>query len=478
MNPLLLAAALAAVALALSIILLVKSLTGGGLPGCGAGSGCDEVTRGRWARIGTVPVALFGVMAYLTLAASALAAYTRGTAVARNVLLTASAVAVGGAAWFILLQVVAIRRLCRWCMYTHTVAAAAGTIVIVDAWRGGGPLALPLIIATGLVALLVVAQLMSPARSYQIDTTPAKHVDAVEEETDLIEQLEPRPPLPATPDPSPVIEEPEADPPPSPGTPGEGPGEGRAEDAEDVISQAIAPAPPPAESPAAAAPQPPQPQPQPQPQRQPPHQPPPRSPSAAPSRRITAVRGAISLSPHLWPVLGSRDATYILIDQFDYTCHLCRELHDLMLRAVERWPTHVAVLMMPVPLDKTCNPALQYQSPEHVNACEYARHALAVFRAAPGQFPAYDHWLFETPRPRTVADMKAKAAELIGPAPLAAALADPWLNKRMNEAIAIFDAVGRGSIPKLLLPDSVLTGQLPTADRMFAVLRQQLKLPD
>lgn len=459
MNPILLAAALAAVALALSIVLLMKSLTGGGLPGCGAGSGCDEVTRGRWARIGSVPVAFFGVLAYLTLAAAALADHARGTSVARNVLLTASALAVGGAAWFMLLQLVAIRRLCRWCMYTHTVAAAAGTIVLVNTWRaaGGSLPALPLLIATGLVAALIVAQVLAPARTYQVDaTTEATHVDAFEE-TDAIEPLEPRPPLPSSDTPERALEEPPATFPPSPGTPGEGEDERRAEDATDVIAPAPEPELPPAE-PATSAP-------------------PPSPTPIAPSRRITAVRGAISLSPHLWPVLGSRDATYILIDQFDYTCHLCRDLHDMMLKAVDRWPTHVAVLMMPVPLDKGCNPLLQYQNPEHVNACEYARHALAVFRAAPEQFPVYDRWLFETQRPRPLADMKAKAAELVGAEPLAKALADPWLAKRMNEAISIYEAVGRGQIPKLLLPDSVLTGQLPTADRMFAVLQQQLTLP-
>ena len=61
-------ALLCAVALVLSVILTLHSLSGMGLVGCGTGSSCDQVTASRWSLVmGFLPVSSLAVGAYLAL---------------------------------------------------------------------------------------------------------------------------------------------------------------------------------------------------------------------------------------------------------------------------------------------------------------------------------------------------------------------------------------------------------------------------
>ncbi len=192
-----------------------------------------------------------------------------------------------------------------------------------------------------------------------------------------------------------------------------------------------------------------------------------------PPRRIHAIGKKVSLSPHLWPILGNRDATNIIIEQFDYTCHFCRDLHNLLLKAIEAHPADLAVLMMPVPMDMACNPMMKATPPEHVNACVYARYAMAVFRAAPEKFAELDEWLFQPTRPWDLELTKMKAESLAGgPEKLAAALEDPWMAKRHNEALAIYNAASQGQLPKMLFERAVVSGPIPSYEQLQGVFEK------
>ena len=58
------AAALSAVALAMSIVMVWQGSGKKSLPGCKAGSSCDEVTASRWSKVGRLPVAFAGALVY------------------------------------------------------------------------------------------------------------------------------------------------------------------------------------------------------------------------------------------------------------------------------------------------------------------------------------------------------------------------------------------------------------------------------
>ena len=66
--------------------------------------------------------------------------------------------------------------------------------------------------------------------------------------------------------------------------------------------------------------------------------------------------------------------------------------------------------------------------------------------------------------------VKTKAEQLSGGAnKLDAAMNDPWLAKRHNEALAIYNVVGQGQLPKLLFEHAVVSGPIPTYGQLLEV---------
>src|SRR5690606_806860 len=109
---------------------------------------------------------------------------------------------------------------------------------------------------------------------------------------------------------------------------------------------------------------------------------------------------------------------------YDYRCPHCRMTHDFMLQALERYPGQIALSLLPTPLSNKCNPYFSpdFEEPRFVDSCELAQTALAVWHAAPEQFPALDAWMFQPESPRTADEAKAHAERLIGADALDAAI--------------------------------------------------------
>ncbi|MFI5378022.1 MAG: vitamin K epoxide reductase family protein [Tepidisphaerales bacterium] len=458
--------ALSLVALLSALMLLKSTLSGKTLPGCGPGSSCDEVTASRWSRLGPLPTTLPGAALYLAMLAAALlvalgsvpnsplrAHHAELARRAATSLGFCSLLAAGGAIWFTALQAFVIRKFCRYCMLTHLSALAAAAIALLVELPSQGPqgtLSQGLYIAAGVVlGLFIIGQIAIVPRLYAITETADADEAAGTDEPEAPDEPEAEPSRPEPPAPvAAALAEPAAA---AKDEPVPGPAPARAE-ARPVENQ-VAAAPPaaPVETAAAA--------------REP-------APPAAP-RRIHAVGKKISLSPHLWPVLGDREATHIIIDQFDYSCHFCRDLHKLLRKAVAARPAELALLLMPMPMNAACNPMVKVTPAEHRDACEYARYALAVFRAAPERFAEMDEWLFEPIRPWAVDLVKMKAELLVGGADkLAAAMADPWMAKRHNESLAIYNAVEQGQLPKMLFEHAVVSGPIPSYEQLLEVFEK------
>ena len=173
---------LTAVALAGWIALWFKSNGGIALPGCGAKSGCDVVTRGRWSRWGPFPVAGLGVALYgFAFAASLLSmpnAPTSWRQIAWNALVSISPLAAGAAIWFITLQLFVIKRLCPYCMLVHAVGLGFTVVVAFGVGRNHySSISPPILLAPSLIALvlLVIGQVASREKTYEF--APSATVD-------------------------------------------------------------------------------------------------------------------------------------------------------------------------------------------------------------------------------------------------------------------------------------------------------------
>ena len=194
-------AILNAAALAASMLLLARG-AGRRLPGCGEGSGCDAVSSSRWSRMGRVPVALLGTVAYAGMIASALLlAFER--APAWPALLGLSVLAGGAAVWFIFIQVLVLRRFCLYCMIAQSAAIGAAAIV----WLPGPPwneqTQHAAIIGAAALGALVLAQIVIRPKLYKF----------AEPKDVLPEPVQIPPPVPIAPTPPPATAPPPSPPP-------------------------------------------------------------------------------------------------------------------------------------------------------------------------------------------------------------------------------------------------------------------------
>jgi uncharacterized membrane protein len=161
-------AALSALAAAFSGFLLVKSITGAGIPGCGAGSGCDTVLSSRFSRVGPIPVSALALPIFLMMAIFAIAPH--------RILISLAIIASGAALWFISIEAFVIHRFCTYCTIIHIMALCASFLIFWQ-WSAGVLRATPLIptIAAILLAAMIASQLVIQPRLYTItkDTQPS-----------------------------------------------------------------------------------------------------------------------------------------------------------------------------------------------------------------------------------------------------------------------------------------------------------------
>ena len=111
------------------------SVVGGSIAGCGPESGCNQVLSSRWAYWMGLPVSVPAFLIYLTLALLVIH-LTRGPmghSRRRTWMAVAgfSALILGSALWFVLLQMFVIKAWCKFCLATHLSAAAAAVMLLI-----------------------------------------------------------------------------------------------------------------------------------------------------------------------------------------------------------------------------------------------------------------------------------------------------------------------------------------------------------
>jgi hypothetical protein len=102
--------------------------------------------------------------------------------------------------------------------------------------------------------------------------------------------------------------------------------------------------------------------------------------------------------------------------------------------------------------------------------------ALCLWRAAPGRFVELDRWMFAPPRPPAVADVRSRIVDWVGEDRLRIAEYDPAVPLAVRTAVATCATLMNRPppMPIVLLPRAVLFGQLPGAEELMRILREQL----
>lgn len=412
------------------------------LRGCGEGEGCANLLGGQWGTWFLVPISFWALLAYVALLV--LIAIGLDTWWSRMLALSGGLLLLLAAGWFMVLQAFIEKHFCLYCCVMHACGAVIAGVLLHACWTRDFPgrwQALKTAAALSLAATtaLIAGQLWGPQ--------PATHEIRELIAADLSA---------ATPPEVPVVAQ----------TDGANPGASLAPPAATAEAAGdpppLPPLPPAADPPA-----------EPAPVTTPPPPPPPQRTASFLDGKLRYVVGEM-------PMIGDPAAEQMLVKYFDYTCEACRGMHEELEKVRRLYPRKFAVIVVPTPLNRTCNPNVLPDVPDHLFACELARLGLAVWRANPGRFAEFHEALFRQQGRITPAEARGQAIQLVGFEALQRAEQDPWIEDVLKKSAATYRALasqGSSRMPKVLYGQKRLIFGVPrdTADLVRA-LQLEFKL--
>ena len=192
----------------------------------------------------------------------------------------------------------------------------------------------------------------------------------------------------------------------------------------------------------------------------------------APVRKLITVAGnRVTLDVKQWPLLGNSEAQYVFVEMFDYTCPHCRNTHHAIKGAFENYGDRLAILALPVPLERACNDAASGGG--HPGACELAKISIAVWRVSPDKFHEFHDWMFETTRSPGTA--RAQAEKIVGAEKFRKEYSSKIPSEYVKRHVDLYKKVGQGSVPKLLFPKSTINGEINSKSTMVSTIERELR---
>lgn len=457
---------LAFVACGLSAYLWYASATASPVVGCGWSEfDCDAALGSRWSKWFGVPVAAGGLACYAAAFAGTLIAGRAGGqgTLGWRLLEGTTALAVGSALWFFGVQAAALGSFCLYCMATHACGVALAAVVVAWRWqasqasddgaaalsltlsgstaaadRGGllrGPPTLGVPTLAGLmgVAALAGGQLLSEAPA-----TVAEYEVELGEAIDL----------------------------------GSAPPTSEAEAVNSDSPSEAAVAVTAAKTPISGEPASLKPAPRTAPLRK-----------AGGSRTLSLLNGSLRIDAYRQPILGSPEAPHVIVELMDYACPHCREFHDKLHEALELFDGRVAVVVLPVPGEITCNPYTTKSRKVSAGACFAAKLSLAVASLDPMRFESFHEWMLEDDRIPSRTSSLIAARERVAADDLSLALQDNdgRFARQVRQNVELAYALrkrGRFGLPSQIIGDTIQVGPPETVEQLCELWSRRLGLPN
>lgn len=486
---------LAWLAFGISAYLAWKAVTQTSVAGCGVGdnNGCDIVLGSIWSKWIVIPIAVIGLACYASLAGLSVLLGLHNAPSSRwihTAFVMLAVIAAGASLWFLAVQVFAIRALCRFCIITDLCGIALGalalwsTITWLNATRytrsahnaapglmalrsalptgaRSAPIARPisppkpsLSIALGgagaALAMLIGGQILLPAKNFEVQQAALDKPMALvgskgTGDADVAPTLdaETRVAMRVPPEPS-----------------DNGKNESTADSNEKQDSEENggsaedAPSDPPSLS------------------------------DTGPQleRLVKFLGGNLTLDVYKHPLLGSPEAPNVIVEMVSYDCPHCRKMHKTMKRALARYGGQVAMIVMVVPLETSCNKLITDPAGSHPGACSTARMALGVATLNPKAFPRFHDWLMaDEEKPPSRDRIIARAYGLADRSRLRELSGSEELRKQVAEYVDLFARLtnresGKKSfgLPVQILGDHVMSGSVEKASDVYKAWEEHL----
>ncbi|WP_372723135.1 DsbA family protein, partial [Novipirellula sp.] len=192
-----------------------------------------------------------------------------------------------------------------------------------------------------------------------------------------------------------------------------------------------------------------------------------------PERRTASILGGLKLDTRQWPLIGKPDAELVFVELFDYTCPHCQRTHAALSQAKARYGDRLAVIVLPVPLDRACNPTVKQTGAAHAEACELARLAISVWVVDPTAFPKFHDYVFES-KPNYAAALQ-RASQMVDSEKLRETMSGSIPSDYIAKHVALYKRAGEGAIPKLMFPTSTTVGEVASGERLIQLISQHLE---
>jgi uncharacterized membrane protein/protein-disulfide isomerase len=473
------------------------AMTQTAVAGCGMGSaaGCDVVLTSSWSKWLGVPVAVIGLACYAALATLSLLLGLRMPSVSRwiSAAFITLCVAAGAASlWFVGIQFLALGKFCPYCLVTDACGILLGvlaTVFGIRASRSAGvsshnraalqagmvsmrsgastanrpaqsvtkpaaeapPMAIAGAFAFAMVALLIGGQLLFASKTYEIETVAltktidlgsAKNADtgeAANGKTYVTQRVPTETEVPASKSGEPVT------------NPASDHGNAASKSATTNARKTDA-------DQLAAAPS-----------------------EPAKQRMVKLLNGKLTLNVYDHPVIGSPEAPHIVVEMISYDCPHCRKMYTTMQHARERYGDQVALLVMIVPLDQSCNKLITDPAASHQGACDTAKRAIGISRLNPGAFEQFHDFLMTGKDHPPAADATIPRSYVLAERDsLREVMRSEPLAKQLQSYIDLFAELQKQStsknfgLPVQILGDQLMTGSVEKEEDVFKAWEKDL----
>ena len=399
-------ASLAALAAGLSALLFYQSQTQQVLPGCGGESGCGAVLASKWAYWFGIPVSLPALLLYTAMLVAVVMRDPKGKNNSKAFVFTITLCAIAvmlSAGWFLSIQVLVIKSLCKYCLATHAagVAAAVLGLAVASVKLDTKGLSLASVGGLVLVCVLVGGQIAGAEPE-----AAAPQVQFVAEPSSLPQMNTPADPLAV----SPPLTDPLFASAPEPTTP------------TSMVKRERAVA----------------------------------------VDTVSLFAGKVEFDSSRLPFQGDPDADRVMVCLFDYTCSHCRETRAMLDKLQQKSPDAVTVVFVPVPLDTKCNHLIKKRNYANRYACDMAELSLAFWKVAPEKWAKFDKMLYTNEDMLTPVRARIAAEKLVDKKKLKAAMQEQWITDQIRHDVQLYAKASRlaksGLLPMMITRVGVMNG--------------------
>lgn len=490
---------LAWIAFSVAGYLAFHSVTGAAVAGCtlGSGHGCDAVLSSSWSKWMGVPIAVLGLAVYATLASLGLFLGRGGEAANRwitTIFVMLAVVAAGASTWFIGVQIFALGTYCPYCLVADTSGIVLGILALgaalqqllanrsspkvgglqpglmalrpvgAGAPRAASPaaIAIPssppsLLMAFGgalpLLAILIGGQLLFAAKTYRVEK-PAL-TDSIRMDGANAKEAQSSPATSQVPIKPTFTEE-------GRGVAGNGKSSGDetklASSDSKSGDQKLSTEPGEKKVDATA-------------------------PDPGKERLVKFLGGKLVLDVYKHPIIGSPEAPHIVIEMVSYDCPHCRKMNSMIHQALDHYGDQVALLIMPIPLDKDCNKLITDPAMTHPGACGTARMVIALAKLEPKSFATFHDFLMsgDKEKPPRMEKIIPKAYSLVTADKLRDLQRGPEVAKQLESYVDLFGQLQAKSkdqkafgLPVQILGDNTVSGEVEKIDDVYKAWEDNL----